>query len=155
MFVYRMPNDSCLFTWMPNDSCLFTRMPNDSCLFTGCLTTHVCLHGCLTTHVCLHGCLTNHVCLPGCLTNHVCLPGCLTTQSASSQRPNEQQNSTQTVAAGQETKANAREHYYNNPTNYEPRHAPREVLIQQTMPSLIDGLTKFENNSSGKHAKEQ
>ena len=40
-------------------------------------------------------------------------------------RPNEQQNSTQTVAAGQETKANAQEHYYNNPTDYEPRHAPK------------------------------
>ena len=60
-------------------------------------------------------------------------------QSASSQKSNGQQNSTQTVAAEQETKANVQEHYYSNPTDYEPKHAPREVLIQQTRPSLIDG----------------
>ena len=52
----------------------------------------------------------------------------------SSQKSNEQQNSTQTVAAGQETKANEQEQYYSN-----PRHAPTEALIQQTRPSLIDG----------------
>ena len=74
-------------------------------------------------------------------------------QSASSQKSNEQQNSTQTVAAGQETKANAQEHYYSNPTDYGPRHAPREVLIQQTRPYLIDGSTEFGNNSFGKHAR--
>ena len=76
---------------------------------------------------------------------------CNVIKAPSSQKSNEQQNSTQTVAAGQETKANAQEHYY--PTDYEPRHAPREVLIQQTRPSLIDGSTEFGNNSSGKHAK--
>ena len=58
-----------------------------------------------------------------------------------------------TVAAGQETKANAQEHYYSNPTDYGPRHAPREVLIQQTRPYLIDGSTEFGNNSFGKHAR--
>ena len=73
--------------------------------------------------------------------------------NASSQKSNEQQNSTQTVAAGQETKANAQEHYYSNPTDYGPRHAPREVLIQQTRPYLIDGSTEFGNNSFGKHAR--
>ena len=52
------------------------------------------------------------------------------------------------LAAGQETKANAQEHHYNNPTDYEPRNAPREVLIQQTRPSLIDGSTEFGNNNS-------
>ena len=51
---------------------------------------------------------------------------CNVDQSASSQKPNEQQNSTRTVAAGQETKANAQEHYYSNPTDYEPMHAPRK-----------------------------
>ena len=60
---------------------------------------------------------------------------------------------TQTVAAGQETKANAQEHYYSDPTYHEPRHAPKEVLIQQTRPSLINGSTEFGNTRSGKHAR--
>ena len=55
--------------------------------------------------------------------------------------------------AGQETRANAQEHYYSNPTDYRPRHAPREVLIQQTKSYLIGGSTKFGNNSFGKHAR--
>ena len=78
---------------------------------------------------------------------------CNVIKALQAKKPNEQQNSTQTVAAEQETKANAQEHCYNNPTDYEPRHAPREVLIQQTRPSLIVGSTEFGNNSSGKHAR--
>ena len=78
---------------------------------------------------------------------------CNVIKALQAKNQNEQQNSTQTVAAGQETKANAQEHYYSNPTDYEPKHAPRGVLIQQTRPSLIDGSTEFGNNSSGKHAR--
>ena len=50
--------------------------------------------------------------------------------------------------------ANAQEQYYSNPTNYEPKHAPRGVLIQQTRHSPIDGSAEVRNNSSGKHARQ-
>ena len=59
-------------------------------------------------------------------------------QSASSQRLNEQQNSTQTVAAGQETKANAQEHYYTitviQPTMNQGMHQEKFWFNRQGLP---------------------
>ena len=71
-------------------------------------------------------------------------------QIASSQKSNEQRNSTQTAAAAQETKANVWEQYYSNPTSKELTHAP--IGFDSTDKALPNLYVSAEvgNNSSGK-----